>query len=83
MVRNGLRNLKDEIKKMDEEEKETKKPNKIESLVKMILEFKNQNQERKGLKMLTSDQMIKKLPISLAKVKAKNNSEKLKKKKKQ
>ena len=49
----------------------------------MILEFKNQNQERKGLKMLTSDQMIKKLPISLAKVKAKNNSEKLKKKKKQ
>ena len=68
---------------MDEEEKETKKPNKIASLVKMILEFKNQNQERKGLKMLTSDQMIKKLPISLAKVKAKNNSEKLKKKKKQ
>ena len=82
MVRNGLRNLKEEIKKMDEEEKETKKPNKIASLVKMILEFKNQNQERKGLKMLTSDQMIKKLPISLAKVKAKNNSEKLKKKKK-
>ena len=68
---------------MDEEEKETKKPNKIASLVKMILEFKNQNQERKGLKMLTSDQMIKKLPISLAKVKAKNNSEKLKKKQKQ
>ena len=68
---------------MDEQEKETKKPNKIASLVKMILEFKNQNQERKGLKMLTSDQMIKKLPISLAKVKAKNNSEKLKKKQKQ
>ena len=33
--------------------------------------------------MLTSDQMINRLPISLAKVKAKNNSEKLKKNKKQ
>ena len=78
MVRNGLRNLKEEIKKMDEEEKETKKPNKIASLVKMILEFKNENQERKGLKILTSDQMINRLAISLAKLKAKNNSEKLK-----
>ena len=33
--------------------------------------------------MLTSDQMINRLPISLAKIKAKNNSEKLKKNKKQ
>ena len=33
--------------------------------------------------MLISDQMINRLPISLAKVKAKNNSEKLKKNKKQ
>ena len=63
---------------MDEEEKETKKPNKIASLVKMILEFKNENQERKGLKILTSDQMINRLAISLAKLKARNNSEKLK-----
>ena len=32
--------------------------------------------------MLTSDQMINRLPIFLAKIKAKNNSEKLKKKQK-
>ena len=44
----------------------------------MILEFNNQNQEGKGLKILTLDQMISRLPISLAQLKAGNNSEKLK-----
>ena len=44
----------------------------------MILEFNNQNQEGKGLKILTPDQMISRLPISLAQLKAGNNSEKLK-----
>ena len=44
----------------------------------MILEFNNQNQEGKGLKILTPDQMISRLPISLAQLNAGNNSEKLK-----
>ena len=34
--------------------------------------------ERKGLKILTPQQMLSRLPISLAQLKAGNNSEKLK-----
>ena len=43
-----------------------------------MLEFNKQNQEGRGLKILTSDQMLSRLPISLAQLKAGNNSQKLK-----
>ena len=36
------------------------------------------NQQGRGLKILTSDQMLSRLPITLAQLKAGNNSEKLK-----
>ena len=36
------------------------------------------NQPGKGLKILTPDQMLSRLPISLALLKARNNSQKLK-----
>ena len=36
------------------------------------------NQQRQGLKILTPDQMLSRLPITLAQLKAGNNSEKLK-----
>ena len=36
------------------------------------------NQQGKGLKILTPNQMLSRLPISLAQLKAENNSEKLK-----
>ena len=36
------------------------------------------NQQGKGLKILAPDQVLKRLPISLAQLKARNNSEKLK-----
>ena len=36
------------------------------------------NQQVQGLKMLTPNQMLSRLPISLAQLKARNNSEKLK-----
>ena len=39
---------------------------------------KRRNQEGKGLKILTPDEMLSRLPISLAQLKAGNNSEKLK-----
>ena len=39
---------------------------------------KRQNQEEQVLKILTPDQRISRLPISLAQLKAGNNSEKLK-----
>ena len=67
---------------MSRDEIESEQPNEILNLVKVILEFNNQNQERKGLKILTPDQMISRLPFSLAQLKAGNNLEELKKKKK-
>ena len=70
--------LKDEIKKMSKEEKEIEKPHKILEIVEKILEFNKQNQQGKGLKMLTLQQMLSRLPITLAQLKAGNNSEKLK-----
>ena len=39
---------------------------------------KSSNQERQGLKILTPNQMLSRLPIPLAQLKAWNNSEKLK-----
>ena len=46
--------------------------------VEEILEFNKQNQERKGkgLKILTPNQMLSRLPIYLAQLKAGNDSEK-------
>lgn len=46
----------------------------------MILEFTNQNQKEKGLKILTQDQMISRLLFTLTHLKAGNNLEKLFKK---
>ena len=38
---------------------------------------KRRNQQGQGLKILTSDQMLSRLPITLAQLKAGNNSQKL------
>ena len=77
LVRSGLRNLKEEIKKMSNDEKEIQKPNEIVDIVEKILELNNQNQQGLGLKILTPDQMLSRLPILLAQLKTGNNSEKL------
>ena len=45
-------------------------------IVELILWFNQLNQKGQGLKMLTSSQMLSRLPISLAQLKAVNNSEK-------
>ena len=42
------------------------------------INFTKQNQEGKGLKMLTPQQMLSRLPITLAQLKARNNFEKYK-----
>ena len=47
-------------------------------IVEHILYFNQLNQLGKGLKILTPNQMLRRLPISLAPLKAGNNSEKLK-----
>ena len=62
---------------MTKDEIKTEKPNEIVDIVEKILEF-NEQQEGKGLKILTPSQMLSRLPISLAQLKAGNNSEKLK-----
>ena len=78
VIKSGLSDLKNETKNMSEEEKEIEKPNEIVNIVEEILEFNKQKQEGKGLKILTPDQMLSRLPISLAQLKAGNNSQKLK-----
>ena len=44
----------------------------------MILKFNKQKQKGQGIKILTPNQMLNRLPISLAQLQAGNNSEKLK-----
>ena len=62
---------------MSEKEKEIENSNEIIDIVENILEF-NRQQEGQGLKILTPNQMLNRLPISLAQLKAGNNLEKLK-----
>ena len=79
VIKSRLSDLKDEIKEMSEDEKEIEKPDQILKIAEEILDFNNkQNQLGKGLKILTPRQMLSRLPISLAQLKAGNNSEKLK-----
>ena len=58
--------------------KKIEQPDKILKIVEEILEFNRQNQQGKGLKILTPNQMLSRLPITLAQLKTGNNSEKLK-----
>ena len=62
---------KDNTFKIEENEK-------IIDIVKHILEFNDKIQSGQGIKVLTPNQMLSRLPISLAQLKAGNNSEKLK-----
>ena len=61
---------------MSEDEIEIEKREKIVDIVEEFLEFNRQNQEGQGLKKLTLDQMLSRLPITLAQLKAGNNTEK-------
>ena len=74
----GLKDLKEEIKKMPEKEKEIEDPELILKIVKEILKFNKQKQEGEGIKVLTPSQVLNRLSISLAELQAGNNSEKLK-----
>ena len=78
MIKSKLDDLKNEIEDMDNEEKEIEDPDKIRDIVERILGFNNLNQKGQGLKILTPDQILSRLPITLAQLKAGNNSEKLK-----
>ena len=71
-------NLKDEMEKMCKKEIENEKPDNILEIVEEILKFNRAKQLGQGLKILTPNQMLSRLPIALAQLKAGNNSEKLK-----
>ena len=55
-----------------------KKTKKKKNIVERVLYFNQLDQSGQGLKILTPKQMLSRLPISLAQLKAGNNSEKLK-----
>ena len=63
---------------MSKDEKEIENPDKIIEIVKEMLNFNKQNQEGKGLKILTPNQLLNRSPITLAQLKTGNNLEKLK-----
>ena len=56
----------------------TEENEKIIDIVEEILELNSKNQLGLGLKILTPNQMLSRLPITLAQLNAGNNSEKLK-----
>ena len=78
VIKSGLSNLKGEIEQMSEGEKKIEGPDKIVDIVEKIFEFNRQNQERQGLKILTPDQILSRLPTSSSQLEAGNNSGKLK-----
>ena len=79
MFNSALKDLKEDIKNMSEAEKEIEKPDEIVRVAEMILEFnKIKQQKGQGIKILTPNQMLSRLPIALAQLQAGNNSNKLK-----
>ena len=62
---------------MSEQEKKPENPNETVDTVEIILDF-NRQEQGQGLKTLTPNQMLSRLSISIAQLKAGNNSEKLK-----
>ena len=77
VIKSWLIDLKNKIKEMSEDEKKIEKPDKLLKIVKEIFEFNKQKQLGLGLKVLTLNQMLSRLQITLAQLKAGNNSEKL------
>ena len=78
-INKQLIKIKNIVKNVPKDNKlKTKENEKISDVVERILELNNENQLGEGLKILTLDQMLSRLPITLAQLKAGNNSEKLK-----
>ena len=78
LINSGLKDFKEEINKMSEQERKIEKPESIAEIVEEILKFNEQNQQGQGIKILTPNQILNRLPISLAQLQAGNDSEKLK-----
>ena len=78
-IENRLPNLMEAFKiSPTGDAKQIKNRNNMLEIVGRILYFNQLNQSGQGLKIQTPNQMLSRLPISLAQLKAGNNSEKLK-----
>ena len=73
-----LLDLTNDIKNMSYDEVKSKNIDSIAYSPRKILHTNKEKQQGQGLKLLTPKQMIVRLPILLAQLKAGNNSEKLK-----
>ena len=79
LINKSLTKMKNIIRKVPENKRfKIEENEKIIEIVERILELNSENQLGLGLKILTPNQMLSRLPISLAQLKAGNNSEKLK-----
>ena len=70
-IKSRLGDLEKEIKEMGDDEKRVEKTDRIVNAVEKIL---RENQQGQGLKILMLDQMLRRLSITLAQLKAGNNS---------
>ena len=78
-INKNLNKMKKIIKNVPEDKTfKTEENEKIIDIVERILELNSEKQLGLGLKILTPNQMLSRLPITLAQLKAGNNSEKLK-----
>ena len=78
-IKKMLDKMKKCIKRFSEDKKSIIKENeKIINMVECILHFNQLEQQTSGLKILTPNQMLSRLPVSSAQLNARNNSEKLK-----
>ena len=80
IIKNRLKDLNNGINETPEEERENERVDKIIEIFERILAYIKQQQKKEGqdIKILTPNQMLSRLPISLAQLQAGNNSEKLK-----
>ena len=81
MIENRLTKLIEVLKSSPTSDaKKIENRNHLLEIVELILYFNQLNQSGQGLKILTTSQMLNRLPSTLAQLKAGNNSEKLKNK---
>ena len=79
LINKKLTEIKNLVKNVPKDKEfKIEKNEKIIDIVERILDLNSENQLGLGLKILTPNQMLCRLPISLAQLKAGNNSDKLK-----
>ena len=75
-IQENLNKLIEDYHNTADESVMIEKLKKMKFTVEEFLDFNEQYQERQGLKILTPQQMLSRLPVPLAQLKAENNSEK-------